>query len=191
LEIMSREAARAAGLKVYFIGEPCKLGHISTRRADNGNCEECARAKTAAWQNANRERCRASARRWNAAHPERKRVLGKESYDRRRGTEDSARRVMVRNARSRAKTRELEFSLTLADVVIPPRCPVLGLPLVVSKSRTRFAPDSPTLDRIDNTRGYVPGNVFVVSYRANALKSDGSAEEHEQIAGWMRERGVA
>lgn len=39
---------------------------------------------------------------------------------------------------------------------------------------------------MDNEKGYVPGNVVVMSYRANRLKNDGTAEEHEIIAAWMR-----
>jgi hypothetical protein len=39
-----------------------------------------------------------------------------------------------------------------------------------------------SLDRIDNTKGYVPGNVVVVSYRANRIKSDATAQELLRIA---------
>ena len=37
--------------------------------------------------------------------------------------------------------------------------------------------NSPTLDRIDNDRGYVPGNVVVVSYMANSIKTNATAEQ--------------
>lgn len=30
------------------------------------------------------------------------------------------------------------------------------------------------------------GNVIVMSYKANRLKNDGTADEHEAIAKWMR-----
>ena len=35
----------------------------------------------------------------------------------------------------------------------------------------------PSIDRIDNTKGYVPGNVIVMSHRANKLKGDATKEE--------------
>src|SRR3546814_14524029 len=45
-----------------------------------------------------------------------------------------------------------------------------------------------SLDRIDNTKGYVRGNVAVMSYKANRLQNEGTAEEHEIIAAWMRKQ---
>lgn len=51
-------------------------------------------------------------------------------------------------------------------------------------------PWSYSLDRVDNKKGYVPGNVVVMSYKANRLKNDGTAEEHETIAKWMRDQGA-
>jgi hypothetical protein len=59
--------------------------------------------------------------------------------------------------------------------VVPERCPVLGIPLAVSTRRCSAG--SPTLDRIDSRLGYVQGNVIVVSFRANTIKSDSTLEE--------------
>jgi hypothetical protein len=41
--------------------------------------------------------------------------------------------------------------------------------------------NSATIDRIDNARGYVRDNVLICSWKANRLKSDGTAEDHRQI----------
>jgi hypothetical protein len=46
-------------------------------------------------------------------------------------------------------------------------------------------PNSPTLDKIDPSKGYVKGNVNVISQRASRLKSDGTAAEHRAIADYM------
>ena len=43
-----------------------------------------------------------------------------------------------------------------------------------------------SLDRADNSRGYVKGNVVVISWRANDLKSNGSADELEAVAAYSR-----
>lgn len=48
----------------------------------------------------------------------------------------------------------------------------------------------PSLDRLDSTRGYVRGNVAVISWRANKLKNSARVEELERIAAWMRARGA-
>ena len=78
-------------------------------------------------------------------------------------------RAMWLRAKNRAAVRGIPFSLNQKDVIIPASCPVLGIPLRIGRSRS---PYSPSLDRIDPNAGYVPGNVRVISDRANRLKSD-------------------
>lgn len=75
-------------------------------------------------------------------------------------------------ARQRAKRRKIEFSLTENDITIPSHCPVLGVKLKFNWSglRSGYFPDSPSIDRIDNTKGYVKDNVRIISNRANNLK---------------------
>lgn len=87
----------------------------------------------------------------------------------------NAERRLLYSAQSSAKQRECECSITLEDIVIPDVCPVLGIPL--DRSAERLAPNKPSIDRIDNAKGYVPGNVQVISWRANRLKADASLEE--------------
>jgi len=45
--------------------------------------------------------------------------------------------------------------------------------------------NSPSLDRIDSKKGYVPGNVMIMSWRANRIKNDGTAAEHKKIAEFL------
>lgn len=78
-------------------------------------------------------------------------------------------------ARSRAKTRGIAFTIEPDDVVVPAKCPVLGIEVACAHGGLKST--SPTLDRIDNTKGYVKGNVIVVSWRANRLKSDATIDE--------------
>ena len=75
--------------------------------------------------------------------------------------------IMLRNAKSKCKKKGLNFNLELSDVKIPEFCPVLGIPLIRGKRRTD---NTPSLDQINRTRGYVKGNVAVISWRANRLK---------------------
>lgn len=94
---------------------------------------------------------------------------------------------MIRRAKTRASKEGLDFSLVAADISpLPTTCPVLGVTMRISE----FAQDpcAYSLDRIDNSNGYVRGNVAVISYKANRLKNDGTAEEHEAIAAWMRKQ---
>lgn len=95
-------------------------------------------------------------------------------------------KYLVSAARKRAIHRGTEFSITENDINIPTHCPVFGTPLKTSLVGKRDW-NSPSIDRIDNSKGYIPGNVAVISYRANTIKSIGTADEHEAIAKWMRD----
>lgn len=97
---------------------------------------------------------------------------------------------MLCEARRRSKLNGRDFSLTYRDIydLYCEKCPVLGVDLSWNNSKLSF--DSPTLDRINNEKGYVPGNVVIVSWRANKIKSDASMEELEAIVGFFKHRGV-
>ena len=92
---------------------------------------------------------------------------------------------MLYNARNRARAKGLEFNIDLADIVIPETCHVLGIPIVIQQRKCKRtdtqSPNSPSLDRIDSTKGYVKGNVCVISCRANRLKGDATPDEIEAI----------
>ena len=92
---------------------------------------------------------------------------------------------MWRRARARSAKQGLEFNITIDDLLpLPTHCPVFGTPLCVSAGHRD--PNAYSLDRVNNDLGYVVGNVVVMSYRANRLKNDGTAQEHDAIAKWMR-----
>jgi hypothetical protein len=88
------------------------------------------------------------------------------------------------DAKKRARLRNLEFSISVNDIVIPAACPVFGTSLTAGTNTRKD--DSPTLDRIDNKIGYVPDNIAIISWRANRLKSDGSIADFERLVAWLR-----
>jgi hypothetical protein len=89
-------------------------------------------------------------------------------------------------ARNRAKDNGLEFSIGVEDIIIPDVCPLLNIPLHANVGKGRAGPNSPSLDRIDATKGYIKGNVWVISYRANAAKNNLSLEELETLVRNLR-----
>lgn len=98
---------------------------------------------------------------------------------------------MLNQARTRAKEKGLDFDLTVDDIFIPELCPVLGIPLIFSKTGKKGpSANSPALDRIDNKCGYVRGNVAVISTRANVLKRDAEEWELLAVAQYMRLRSM-
>jgi hypothetical protein len=154
-----------------------------------------------------RDKNRVKMARYRAAHPERARAVQRRSYDKYRAKYNAQRRAryaadpvfrqqkqtrwnhqhpenrLLCSARARAKTAGARFTLTLADIKIPPVCPVLGIPLHLTLGPRRN--ESASLDRINPKREYAPRNVAVISWRANKLKGDGTAEEHRRIAAYM------
>jgi len=93
--------------------------------------------------------------------------------------------AMLHRAKKCARLKGLDFLITLADIEpVPDACPVLGM--VLNWDRAGLpAGDSPSLDRIDNGLGYVPGNVMVISNRANMIKCDATAEEVQAVADYI------
>jgi len=59
-------------------------------------------------------------------------------------------------------------------------CPILGIPLIPGIGAQ--SPNSPSLDRIIPSLGYVKGNIAVISYRANAMKNDATIDELESFS---------
>jgi hypothetical protein len=78
-------------------------------------------------------------------------------------------------AKARAKLKGREFNLELSDIVIPEKCPVLGIALVYNSDY------APSIDRIDSAKGYIKGNVRVISKRANVLKNNATVEELKAV----------
>lgn len=89
-------------------------------------------------------------------------------------------RVLWERAKRRAQQFNLPFSISPNDISLPSACPALGIRIRIGRRRSNA---SPSLDRIVPSRGYVPGNIRVISDRANRLKSDKSlAELRKQAA---------
>lgn len=84
--------------------------------------------------------------------------------------------------RARAKRLGFEFNLEPSDIVVPVACPVFGFVLDSAKRDT-----SASVDRIDSSLGYVRGNVRVISYLANRMKSNASPEQLITFAQWILE----
>jgi len=93
----------------------------------------------------------------------------------------SPEKVMLHAARSRAKTQGVPCTISEKDIIIPRVCPVLGLELKNHFYDERAGANSPSLDKINPIKGYVKGNVRVISQRANWLKNDATYEEMEAI----------
>jgi hypothetical protein len=92
---------------------------------------------------------------------------------------------MLKAAKRRAIQRNMEFNIELQDIVIPKVCPVLGIPIIIGSNS--FNANSPSIDRINNTRGYTKDNIMVISFRANNLKSDATFDELRKLVNFYEQ----
>jgi hypothetical protein len=155
--------------------------------------------KTAEWRDKNREYSRALAKVWARDNPEKKAEKDAHYYDRHRDRitavetakreakrADPGKRILLllANTKSRARKAGREFDDAIYVLADHPatQCPCCGTPFVYAG---RHATRSPSLDRVNNALGYVPGNVRVICYRCNTLKSDASIEEVKAILAYM------
>ena len=77
----------------------------------------------------------------------------------------------------------IEWDIDFGDLEFPVTCPVLGIEIDYWADTRQE--NSVSFDRIDSTKGYVKGNVLIMSWRANRIKNDGTAEEHKKIYEFM------
>ena len=93
---------------------------------------------------------------------------------------------MLHAAKAHAKKIGVPFSITVEDFEIPKLCRVLGIPLKRALGKGCWRPNSPSLDRKRGELGYVPGNVAVISFRANRMKNDATLEEVKAVLRYMK-----
>ena len=92
---------------------------------------------------------------------------------------------MHQRAKQRAVSKGEDFNIVVGDIVIPGVCPILKIPLNMNSGKSGAYKNSPSLDRIDNNKSYVKGNVQVISQLANSMKGAASIEELQYFADWV------
>lgn len=94
--------------------------------------------------------------------------------------------MLFKSAERRSKARGLEFSITMGDIPeIPEICPLALIPIFSRNDGGKGPCDnSPTLDRRDQNKGYIKGNIFVISHRANRWKGEMTHEEILRLAAY-------
>jgi hypothetical protein len=83
------------------------------------------------------------------------------------------------------KKAKFGSSLSVSDLTFPSHCPILGIPL--DYFNEVMADNSPSLDRVDPNGGYVPGNVVIVSMKANRIKQNGTLDDILKIAEYIKQ----
>ncbi len=130
------------------------------------------------WYEKNKERVKDKLKEFNLKYP------GRISENRKKWADNNVEKRLLKGAKGRSKRDGIYFKLESEDIVVPVKCPILGIKL---KTNNRQVPkyNSPSLDRINNNRGYTKNNIQVISYRANTMKGDATPKELLQFAYWV------
>jgi hypothetical protein len=140
------------------------------RKSQDGHRADCKVCRKNYLENpVNRQRAREASRKY--AEKNKEKVAKKNRLYKKNNKE----KLLLQHARRRARKKDLPFSIVEEDITIPDTCPVLGIQLFSGEGVT--CDNSPNLDRIIPEKGYVPGNVRVISCRANRIKNNATVEE--------------
>jgi len=88
-------------------------------------------------------------------------------------------REVITTSRKSYESKDRKY-VSWEAVEYPKVCPVLGIELDWGKNGRQ--PNSPSLDRIDPTKGYIPGNVMMISDLANSMKNNATPEQLNQFS---------
>jgi hypothetical protein len=131
-----------------------------------------------------KEELRELAKEYRRTHPEWTRATQKRA--RKKLRENNPEHLIWMETKKRAQKRGIPFEIEVSDIAIPKLCPILGIELSFGIGRVHDA--SPSLDRIVPEKGYVKGNCFIISSKANRMKQENTLETLEKIISYIKER---
>lgn len=138
-----------------------------------GVCKPCYAQRYAKWAAANKDRKEQTRKKWVERIKEERPVW-------------KWARVTAASLKKKSLKLGLPYDLSrdILEQLAIDTCPVLGIPLCYTHAQIQD--DSPSVDRFYPARGYVQGNVFIISAKANRIKNDASLEELLRVAEWMQ-----
>jgi len=165
----------------YYLTKPCKHGHYSYRITTSGECAKCASNKQQKHKQPKTVIRRAQTQ-WNASD---KAKTAKDKW-KERNPKWAWVVSAVGGARTRAKYKDLAFDLTNDYVytLANDLCPIFNAPMSYGGTGKQVW-NSASLDRIDPLKGYIQGNVAVISFKANTIKSNATSSEIFAVGRWL------
>jgi len=104
----------------------------------------------------------------------------------RKSRENNPELYILRAAQNRAQKQNLNFNLDITDINIPEYCPILNIKLKLNSGKPGGSFDSPSLDKINPSLGYIKGNVQIISHQANMMKSNATKEQLILFSKWIQ-----
>jgi hypothetical protein len=122
----------------------------------------------------------------SAERKEKRRVQRQKYKQRTRGDMKYMLKAAMQHAKARAHKQNVPCDLTIEylESLVVSHCPITEEPLDWERRQVingHPTPRSPSLDKIIPSLGYVPGNCAFLSHRGNAIKSNGTMEEHSRV----------
>lgn len=146
--------------KVHTNGQVCSIEDCQNLAKSKGMCDV---HRTEDYRNKNRELLRNKQRKFREIEPYPHKI--------------------IRHVKSRCKILNIPFNLTVDDIVMPEFCEITGNKLDYKNFKnSNFA----TLDRLIPEKGYVKGNVKIISKKMNILKSNGSIKDFQSIIDYIK-----
>lgn len=203
----TKAEARNLGSVHYFTGKPCLRGHIVHRYTSTGLCEKCAKMHAAVAMGKVRKNDPEKFKRWHRAAA--KNFVDKLKRDgefkglKKRYRDSYKNRCIETDPKKfwcckqlwaykrRAAVHGVPFDLDgeyLISICVD-ECPVFGTKLVYMKNggdREKM----PSVDRIVPEKGYVRGNVVVMSMKANTIKNSYGSADVLRVGEWMKGMGI-
>jgi len=88
--------------------------------------------------------------------------------------------------RTKKRGIELNVDVDYLITIASDTCPIFGIELSWCQRKGKVTQNSPSLDRIDPTKGYVVDNLQWISNLANAMKQNASSKQLHQFANWIK-----
>ena len=153
-------------------------------------CKSCDRDKNKKYYWENKEKVATRQLSYNQENKEKRRAMSKRYRENHRTKKEYVLRLMLIEAKKRAKSKELPFDLTVEwlEAMIVSHCPITLQPIDWLKEQVvngSPSPNSPSIDRIIPELGYVQSNCAIISHRANAIKNSGTIDEHRRVVQYM------
>ena len=120
-------------------------------------------------------------------NPQKRRDYEKQYLNNRRQDFDFRLNMLLNASKQRARNKNREHTITVEDIkAIYPTdgcCPIFGMKLEFNTAG--FRETSPSIDRIDSTKGYTPDNIQIISWKANRIKGYASIQEIEMLLAYL------
>lgn len=144
--------------------------HDKSKNYYSHHCKSCEAYYTSGWRKRNPERAEEYSKYYRSSGKARDNYVNL--------AHRNLRNHLLKRARNNAKRSNVDFNLEIDDIIIPDKCPYLEIPMTNNVGlNNRGLKDSYSIDRIDPSKGYVKGNIQIISKLANTMKNEATIEE--------------